>query len=82
MRSKECQISLRAEVPRGEEMRTPDDVAAMLRLKALGWGIRRVARELECSHMTVRVHMMRKGQAKYACTHQPSLTEQFERIAA
>jgi transposase-like protein len=28
------------------------------------------------------VHMMRKRQAKYACTHQPSLAEQFERLAA
>src|SRR3712207_4576572 len=28
------------------------------------------------------VHMMRKGQAKYACAHQPSLAEQFERLAA
>jgi transposase-like protein len=28
------------------------------------------------------VHMMRKGQAKYACTHQLSLPEQFERLAA
>ena len=28
------------------------------------------------------VHMMRKGQAKYACTHQPALAEQFERLAA
>jgi transposase-like protein len=28
------------------------------------------------------VHMMRKGQAKYACTHQLSLAEQFERLAA
>ena len=35
-------------------MRTPDEVAAMLRLKALGWGIKRIARELGCSHMTVR----------------------------
>ena len=29
MRSQECQISPGAEVPRGEAMRTPDDVAAM-----------------------------------------------------
>src|SRR4051812_10345980 len=43
-----------AEVLRGDEMRTPDEVAAMLRLKALGWGIKRIARELGCSHMTVR----------------------------
>jgi transposase-like protein len=28
------------------------------------------------------VHMMRKGQAKYACNPQPSLTEQFELLAA
>nr|WP_230534327.1 IS6 family transposase [Microvirga roseola] len=28
------------------------------------------------------VHMMRKGQAKYACGRQPSLAEQFELLAA
>jgi putative transposase len=28
------------------------------------------------------VHLMRKGQAKYACAQQPSLAEQFERLAA
>jgi transposase-like protein len=28
------------------------------------------------------VHMMRKGQAKYACHSNPSLAEQFERLAA
>ncbi len=28
------------------------------------------------------VHMMRKGQAKYACDRQPSLAEQFEMLAA
>lgn len=28
------------------------------------------------------VHMMRKGQAKYACQSQLSLAEQFERLAA
>jgi transposase-like protein len=28
------------------------------------------------------IHMMRKRQARYACTHQPSLAEQFERLAA
>jgi transposase-like protein len=27
------------------------------------------------------VHMMRKGQAKYACAQHPSLAEQFERLA-
>jgi transposase-like protein len=28
------------------------------------------------------VHMMRKGQAKCACTQQPSLAEKFERLVA
>ena len=28
------------------------------------------------------VHMMRKGQAKYTCSPQPSLAEQFNRLAA
>ncbi len=28
------------------------------------------------------VHMMRKGQANYACNPQPTLAEQFERLAA
>jgi transposase-like protein len=28
------------------------------------------------------VHMMRKGQAKYAHNRQPSLAEQFERLVA
>jgi putative transposase len=27
------------------------------------------------------VHMMRKGQAKYACNPQPSLAEQFDLLA-
>ena len=44
----------RGELPRREVMQTPDEVVAMLRLKSLGWGIRRIAKELGCSHMTVR----------------------------
>ncbi|MBO1910273.1 DDE-type integrase/transposase/recombinase, partial [Microvirga sp. 3-52] len=28
------------------------------------------------------IHMLRKGQAKYVCTLQSSLAEQFERLAA
>ena len=44
----------RGEVPRRGEMQTPEEVAAMLRLKSLGWGVRRIAGELGCSHMTVQ----------------------------
>lgn len=61
MVSNEGQVALQAEVLRGDEMRTPDEVAAMLRLKALGWGIKRIARELGCSHMTVRRYVAEGG---------------------
>src|SRR5215210_5266095 len=65
MRSDENHVVSRAEVPRGDEMRTPDEVAAMLRLKALGWGIKRIARELGCSHMTVRRYVAEGGYVPY-----------------
>ena len=32
------------EVLRGQAMKTPDDVAAMMRLRSLGWGAKRIAR--------------------------------------
>lgn len=35
-------------------MKEPDDVSAMLRLKSLGWGARRIAAELGCSRTTAR----------------------------
>ena len=40
--------------PRGQVMKTPDDVAEMLRLRACGWGLKRIARQLGCSHHTVK----------------------------
>ncbi len=46
-------------------MQTPDEVAAMLRLKALGWGVRRIAGELGCSHMTVRRYLSEGGWVAY-----------------
>lgn len=61
MVSNDGQVALQAEVLWGDEMRTPDEVAAMLRLKALGWGIKRIARELGCSHMTVRRYVAEGG---------------------
>jgi hypothetical protein len=41
----------RGELPRSEVMQTPEEVTAMLRLKALGWGVRRIAGELEVRAM-------------------------------
>jgi transposase len=46
-------------------MQTPDEVAAMLRLKRLGWGVRRIAKELGCSHMTVRRYLSEGGWVPY-----------------
>jgi transposase len=59
------QPTSRGELPRREVMETPDEVAAMLRLKALGWGVRRIAGELGCSHMTVRRYLAAGGWVAY-----------------
>jgi transposase len=45
---------------RRDEMLEPDDVSAMLKLKALGWGARRIAAELGCSRTTAR-RWLREG---------------------
>ncbi|WP_029032409.1 helix-turn-helix domain-containing protein, partial [Salinarimonas rosea] len=42
------------QIARGLEMKEPDEVSAMLSLKALGWGSKRIAAELGCSRNTVR----------------------------
>ena len=46
---------------RGQEMKTPDDVAEMLRLRACGWGVKRIARQLGCSHHTVKAYVAAGG---------------------
>ena len=58
---------LRTEGLRRVEMKEPDDVSAMLRLKALGWGARRIAAELGCSRTTVR-RWLREGGWKPAAS--------------
>src|SRR4051794_4792683 len=40
-------------------MKTPDDVA--LRLRACGWGLKRIARELGCSDRTVKGYVGASG---------------------
>lgn len=65
-------------VGRGEEMRQPDEVAAMLRLKALGWGVRRIAREFGCSHMTVRRYLETGGWAAYQKPDRPKVLDGLE----
>ncbi len=38
-------------------MHTPDDVQAMLKLVSLGWGAKRIAKEVGCSRNTVRRYL-------------------------
>jgi len=79
----------RGELPRREVMQTPDEVSAMLRLKALGWGIRRIARELGCSHMTVRHYVALggwlphrgRGRPRKLAGYEDWLAERFRRHA-
>ena len=54
MEEQEVQSSPRSGLPRRDEMKTPDDVSAMVRLKELGWGAKRIAAELGCSKNTVK----------------------------
>src|SRR3981081_3370620 len=83
------QPASRGELPRREVMQTPDEVAAMLRLKALGWGVRRIAGELGCSHMTVRRYLAEGGWVAYRgrgrprtlAGHEEWVAERFRRHA-
>lgn len=46
-------------------MHTPEDVAVMLRLHELGWGVKRIARELKVSKNTVRRYVRADGWRPY-----------------
>ena len=58
----------RLERLRSGMMRMPDEVAAMLQLHRLGWGLRRIAREVGCSPMTVRRYLAADGWAAFRTT--------------
>jgi transposase len=46
-------------------MRVPDEVTAMVRLRALGWGTRRIAAELGCDRETVQRYLAAGGWMPY-----------------
>ncbi len=52
-------------------MRAPEEVAAMLRLHALGWGSRRIAAELGCCRDTVQRHLKAGGWRPYRRAERP-----------
>jgi len=72
---------------RGQVMKTPDDVAEMSRLKACGWGAKRIARQLGCSHHTVKGYLAAGGvklfqapaRARMLDGHEAWLRERFLR---
>jgi transposase len=46
-------------------MHTPEDVQAMLKLASLGWGAKRIAKEVGCSRNTVRRYLRHGGYVVY-----------------
>jgi transposase len=52
-------------------MRVPDEVATMVRLRALGWGTRRIAVELGCDRETVQRYVAAGGWAPYRTPERP-----------
>src|SRR3954452_19250763 len=63
---------------RREDVRTPDEVAAMLRLHALGWGTRRIAAEFGCSRNTVKRFVELGGWAPLAMVSRPRALDGLE----
>lgn len=59
-------------------MRTPDEVAAMLRLWALGWGSKRIAAEFCCSRNTVKRCLKAGGWTGYRTPQRSRVLERLE----
>jgi len=64
--------------PRGQVMKTPEDVEAMLRLKACGWGVKRIAREVGCSHHTVKQYLAAGGVKPFRAPQRPKKLDGLE----
>ena len=71
-------VPSRLDDQRRDVMKAPDDVSAMLRLKAAGWGSKRIAAELGCSRNTVR-HWLALGSWRPCAT--PSRSTQLDGLS-
>lgn len=60
-------------------MQTPEDVAQMLRLKAAGLGIKRIARKMGCSKNTVRRYLRAGGCVAYKVARRKRALRGLER---
>ena len=72
------EVSARLEQLRGDRMRTPDEVAAMLRLRALGGGNGGSQRQLGFNRRTVRRYQAAEGWVGYRRPRRPKLLEGLE----
>ena len=61
----QLQHTLAPPKPKDLHMVDPQDVHAMVRLQALGWGCRRIARELGVARNTVRRYLRQGGWTPY-----------------
>jgi hypothetical protein len=68
----------RSDDPQGQVMKTPDDVVEMLRLKACGSGAKRIARELGCSHRTVRHDLAAGGVVPFKAVQRANKLDALE----
>ena len=50
---------------RVEEMRSGEEVSAMVRLHGIGWGAKRIAQEFGCARNTVRRYLREGGVVSY-----------------
>jgi transposase len=66
---------MRIEEPRRVAMVEPEAVAAMLRLKELGWGSKRIARELGVNRRTVKRYLETGGWKPYKRPKRKKLLE-------
>lgn len=59
-------------------MLLPDDVAAILRLKELGWGAKSIARELGISKNTVKAYISKGGWVPYLAPKRPKALDALD----
>lgn len=78
MREEKPAVSLPKVMVGRVEMRTPDDVSAMLALKSCGWGTKRIAAELGCSRNTVKRWLAEGGWRSASPPSRARALEGFE----
>jgi len=71
-------LNARRGVIHGAGDEAPDDVAEMLRLKACGWGLKPVGRQLGCTHHTVEGYVAAGGVKAFKSPERPKRLDNLE----